>query len=47
MRHAPTNYWWACEMQIEDIDGNVLRIGAEPKDGVPMGEWLDASGQFG
>jgi hypothetical protein len=31
-------------MQIEDIDGNVLRIGAEPKDGVPMGEWLDALG---
>jgi hypothetical protein len=31
-------------MQIEDIDGNVLRIGAEPKDGVPMGEWLDARG---
>jgi hypothetical protein len=37
VRHAPTNYWWAYEMQIEDIDGNVLRMGAEPKDGVPMG----------
>ena len=44
VRHAPTNYRWAYEMQIEDIDGNVLRIGAEPKDGVPMGEWLDARG---
>ena len=43
-RHAPTNYLWAYEMQIEDIDGNVLRIGAEPKDGVPEGEWLDARG---
>jgi catechol 2,3-dioxygenase-like lactoylglutathione lyase family enzyme len=45
LRHAPTNYSWAYEMQIEDIDGNVLRMGAEPKDGVPMGEWLDARGQ--
>ena len=45
VRHAPTNYWWAYEMQIEDIDRNVLRMGAEPKDGVPMGEWLDARGE--
>jgi len=44
VRHAPTNYRWAYEMQIEDIDGNVLRMGAEPKDGVPEGEWLDARG---
>jgi len=46
VRHAPTNYGWAYEMQIEDIDGNVLRIGAESKDGVPMGAWLDARGQI-
>jgi catechol 2,3-dioxygenase-like lactoylglutathione lyase family enzyme len=45
VRHAPTNYPWAYEMQIEDIDGNVLRVGAEPKDGVPMGEWLDGRGE--
>jgi hypothetical protein len=32
-------------MQIEDIDGNVLRMGGEPKDGVPEGEWLDARGE--
>jgi hypothetical protein len=32
-------------MQIEDIDGNVLRMGAEPKDGVAEGEWLDGNGQ--
>src|SRR5713226_8710132 len=45
VRHSPTNYPWAYEMQIEDIDGNVLRMGAEPKEGVSMGEWLDARGE--
>jgi hypothetical protein len=28
---APTNYSWAVEMQIEDPDGNVLRLGSEPR----------------
>lgn len=27
----PTNYPWALEMQVEDPDGNVLRIGSEPE----------------
>lgn len=31
IRMAPTNYPWALEMQVEDPDGNVLRIGSEPK----------------
>jgi catechol 2,3-dioxygenase-like lactoylglutathione lyase family enzyme len=31
IRLAPTNYPWALEMQVEDPDGNVLRIGSEPK----------------
>lgn len=26
----PTNSPWALEMQIEDPDGNVLRMGSEP-----------------
>ena len=26
----PTNFSWALEMQIEDFDGNVLRLGSEP-----------------
>ncbi len=26
----PTNFPWALEMQVEDPDGNVLRIGSEP-----------------
>ncbi|HZQ91342.1 MAG TPA: VOC family protein [Terriglobales bacterium] len=43
IRHAPTNYWWAYEMQVEDINGNVLRIGSEPR-GKTMGEWLDMRG---
>jgi predicted enzyme related to lactoylglutathione lyase len=28
---APTNFPWALEMQVEDPDGNVLRIGSEPE----------------
>lgn len=31
IRMPPTNYSWALEMQIEDPDGNVLRLGSEPK----------------
>lgn len=44
VRHPPTNYEWAYEMQVEDPDGNVLRLGAEPKADRPVGEWLDMSG---
>jgi hypothetical protein len=38
------NYEWAFEMQAEDLDGNVLRLGSDPKPGVPYGEFLDAAG---
>ena len=31
VRLPPTNFQWALEMQIEDPDGNVLRIGSDPK----------------
>jgi hypothetical protein len=31
-------------MQIEDLDGNVLRLGSEPQAGAPYGEWLDMRG---
>jgi predicted enzyme related to lactoylglutathione lyase len=27
----PTNFPWALEMQVQDPDGNVLRIGSEPR----------------
>lgn len=44
LRHPPTNYRWAYEMQIEDLDGNVLRFGSEPKPDRPLGEWFDMRG---
>src|SRR6266542_1871520 len=31
IRMPPTTYPWALEMQVEDPDGNVLRLGSEPK----------------
>ena len=39
VRHPPTNYPWAYEMQIEDPDQHVLRFGSEPKEDQPFGEW--------
>lgn len=44
VRHPPTNYEWAYEMQVEDPDGNVLRMGSEPKPDQPFGPWLDMRG---
>ena len=44
VRHRPTNYQWAYEMQIEDPDGHVLRFGSEPKPDQSVGEWLDMRG---
>lgn len=44
IRHPPSNYPWALEMQVEDLDGNVLRLGSEPKNDRPDGEWLDMDG---
>ena len=41
---SPTNYEWAYEMQVEDPDGNVLRMGSEPKPDQPFGPWLDMNG---
>ncbi len=44
IRNPPSNYAWAYEMQVEDPDGNVLRMGSEPKQDQPAGEWLDMHG---
>lgn len=44
VRHPPTDYAWARELQIADPDGNVLRLGAEPRVGAEPGEWLDMHG---
>jgi len=46
IRHPPTNYSWAYEMQVEDPDGNILRMGSEPKPGQPEGDWLDMYGNL-
>jgi hypothetical protein len=46
LRHAPANYpWGSREIQIMDVDGHVLRFGADLRAGEPMGEWLDGSGR--
>jgi uncharacterized glyoxalase superfamily protein PhnB len=44
VRHPPTNYQWAYELQIEDPDGHVLRFGCEPRADLPFGEWHDMHG---
>jgi catechol 2,3-dioxygenase-like lactoylglutathione lyase family enzyme len=44
VRHPPTDYPWAREMQIADPDGNVLRLGSDPRVGADPGEWLDMHG---
>jgi catechol 2,3-dioxygenase-like lactoylglutathione lyase family enzyme len=44
VRNPPTNYSWAYEMQVEDLDGNVLRLGSDPKADQPIGQWLDMRG---
>ena len=45
IRHPPTNYDWAYEMQVEDPDGNMLRMGSDQKEDQPIGEWLDMQGR--
>jgi predicted enzyme related to lactoylglutathione lyase len=45
VRQPPTNFRWAYEMQIEDLDGHVLRIGSESKEGQAFGPWFDMHGR--
>lgn len=44
VRNPPNNFEWAMEMQVEDLDGNVLRIGSDPEKEKPLGVWRDADG---
>jgi predicted lactoylglutathione lyase len=44
LRNPPENFEWALEMQVEDLDGNVLRIGSDPEEDQPLGVWRDADG---
>jgi catechol 2,3-dioxygenase-like lactoylglutathione lyase family enzyme len=44
IRNPPNNFEWALEMQVEDLDGNVLRIGSDPEKEEPLGVWRDGDG---
>lgn len=44
VRNPPNNFEWGLEMQVEDLDGNVLRIGSDREAGQPLGVWKDADG---
>jgi ribosomal protein S18 acetylase RimI-like enzyme/predicted enzyme related to lactoylglutathione lyase len=44
VRNPPQNFAWAYEFQIEDPDGNVLRLGSEPKEPKFGGVWLRDDG---
>ncbi len=46
IRNPPTNFQWAYEMQVEDLDGNVLRLGSDPKDDQLFGPWRDMHGDL-
>lgn len=39
LRQGPANYPWALEIHVEDPDGNVLRMGSEPKTDRPLEAW--------
>ena len=46
LRHPPANYpWGSRECQITDLDGHVLRFGADLRPDEPLGDWLDARGR--
>jgi len=44
IRNPPNHFEWALEMQVEDLDGNVLRVGSDPEKETPLGVWRDANG---
>ena len=46
IRQGPTNFPWALEIQVEDLDGNVLRFGSDPIEGRPYGPWKDMHGKL-
>lgn len=35
IQHPPANYPWALEVRVEDLDGNVLRMGSDPREDRP------------
>jgi predicted enzyme related to lactoylglutathione lyase len=40
IRHPPRNYPWALEFHVEDLDGNVLRMGSDAKRDRPYEVWM-------
>lgn len=46
IRQQPTNHPWACELQVEDPDGNVIRFGSPSIAGEAFGPWLDMNGRL-
>ena len=44
IRNPPENFEWALEMQVEDLDGNVLRIDSDPEKEKPLDVWRDGDG---
>jgi hypothetical protein len=46
IRNPPANFPWAYEMQVEDLDGNVLRMGSESLPGETDGKWRDMHGDL-
>jgi catechol 2,3-dioxygenase-like lactoylglutathione lyase family enzyme len=46
IRNPPTNYPWAYEMQVADLDGNVMRLGSDQRDDEPPGPWRDMDGNL-
>ncbi len=45
IRQGPTNHTWALEIQVEDLDGHVIRFGSDSKPDRPLGPWLDMHGR--
>ena len=44
IRNPPYNFGWGLEMQVEDLDGNVLRIGSEREENAEPPVWRDGDG---
>jgi len=41
IRHEPRNYPWALEMHVEDVDGNILRMGSDAIEGRPFDDFVE------
>ena len=41
IRHEPRNYPWALEMHVEDVDGNILRMGSDAIEGRPYDDFME------